>query len=223
MISAFHPYKTLPWEYTIRQQREYANRHGYVFCRCTGVLNPRRERIEFSKVTLVGEMLKLFGMVVWVDQDIGIINCSQSLEETFRIKEYPNVDSYWVQDLNPDVINTGFFMIRQTNWSIHFIKEWDQYYSRLPRLFNWLDQTSLVWYRTFYPQMLRNYTQTGEHGKILERRPIWAVDWDPWEKQTFFAIHFLGFTPRELKVNRTYEWFNGTDRSCQRQKEVNVV
>jgi len=215
IASGFYPNEVLPWGMCIKQHRQYALRHGYAFCQCSGIMDPPRVRIEYSKVTLVSELLQIFPWVAWFDQDVGIIHCERPLEQVFQISIHPNLDTYWVQDLNPDVINSGLFLIRQTAWSTQFLFEWDRIFARLVEPdHDWTDQRALMLYREFFPDAFRNYSNIGDHGKILTRTTTWATDWNSHEKKVLFMIHFLGFTPRALKNERAFVWFNETDRTC---------
>lgn len=105
-------------EYCVESIRRYCKQHSYTFIDDESLVDYERE-FYWSKVLLLCSQLKNFDYIVWIDADIMIMNPEFKLE-TLIVQYLGSRDMLLAID-HGDMINTGFWIIRNCTWSFDML------------------------------------------------------------------------------------------------------
>ncbi len=107
----------------IKNKEEYCKKHGYDFVCGTEHLDPTRS-IAWSKIKLVEKCLqnKSYKWVFWTDADSLIMNHGIKLEDLIIDGRDFILSTVHMKQSKKHILNTGEFLIRNSNWSKKFLK-----------------------------------------------------------------------------------------------------
>ena len=177
---------------SIENKRSYAKKHGYGLDVYTKILDPARKP-AWSKVLAWKLSLSKYDYIWAVDFDSIIMNDTFLLESV--IHPYPSQDLLFPRGraLN---INTGSFLIRQSNWSFAF----------LDRVYGMPDAEPKAWWEN--AAIIQLYddlsTDTWQHVALIPQRVMNSYT-DSYNKGNFL-VHFAGAHDFSWEKNyRKYE------------------
>eukprot|EP00898_Chlorokybus_atmophyticus_P006313 jgi/Chlat1/6683/Chrsp49S06133 len=178
----------LSHEYMVGLRRNrlvYAAEHGYRVCEIPSVADPTRP-VPWSKIPAMLILLPTSEYIVSMDADALITNNDIRFESMLDLKEYPNVaskdivftndfDEPWNAIPRPSSsINTGVFMMKNTEWSASFMK---RVYSDFPQSINhpWWEQQGVLLFRNVHPEEFAQHVQIIAYRHMNYHRPQWRA------------------------------------------------
>ena len=77
---------------------------------------------HWERLPLLLKNLKKYDYVIWIDADAFFYKDSPNI--TNIIKKYKDFDFIFSKDINKTSINTGIFIVKNTPYSLDFLKKW---------------------------------------------------------------------------------------------------
>ncbi len=179
--------------------RSYANKHGYYLKEYKKNLDKNRDP-QWSKIKAVFNVLKTgeFDWIFWCDADTLFLDKERKIESFID----PNFNFIFCSDLSSTLwINTGAFLVKNTSYSLQFLKKIyydDNYYARQKTEFDH-EQGSL---RELLYEDRRNekikITETEDSNERFQH--FWYMN-DP---EPLFKRDDNYFSKEKLNLNLTY-------------------
>lgn len=193
-LSIGQKYKELT-KLTLQNKKEYCDKYGYTLITDESMYDSSKP-IPWSKILQLQKYLDEYDYLVWMDADMLIMNDMISIES--RIFKYPEYHIICGSDYK--MINTGFMIIRNSQFSKDFLKMvWEHNYepdSNGNRYQNW-EQGSFI--------HLYDHNYLGCINKIRITEPIENNSYWYNFKKGHFIIHFAGYRGDEIQyVFRKY-------------------
>lgn len=110
-------YKQLT-KYSRENKIQYCTKHNYEFIEDDDIVDYSRP-IPWSKILLILKYIKNYDYIVWIDADMLVMNDSIKIESF--INKYQDYNIICGNDWR--MINTGFLIVKNNNWSIQFWKD----------------------------------------------------------------------------------------------------
>lgn len=188
-------------KYTSVNMRCYCNRQGYDFIEQEGSIDKSRHP-TWSKIKLVENVLDMgYDWVMWIDSDAVITNKNIKIEDiisTYDINRDRDIN------YNKDIIiakeeccdwtiNTGTFLVKNSQWSKDFLKKW---YGQVQYInVGWMDNSAFIWLHE-YDMDVKNHTV------LVKQRVLNSFVGAPgrygegiWQKGDFIC-HYAGVSDR---------------------------
>jgi len=113
-------------KYGIESKVLYCSKHGYDFIQDESVVDNTRD-LQWSKIQLLLKYLqpsveRKYDYLVWIDADTYIMNNEITIESLISKYNLANINIIYQKD--PYIwVNTGFMIIKNTDWSRDFLNE----------------------------------------------------------------------------------------------------
>jgi len=188
-------------------KESYARRHGYDFAVYSRSLDTRRAP-AFGKLAAIGAHLQNHDWIFWTDADSLVMNPLTRLETIIRRGADKDMILTWEVGASP--INTGQWLIRNSNWSaaaLASIAAPDCPNSR-PHWFeqgafiDWLNADPARWRRLciLHPRVMNSTPATGVYPDLDLRRSRY--------RNGDFIIHFWPLAREVVEVQRAMERYH---------------
>lgn len=193
--------------YTVMNFRSYCNRHRYDFILSNTTLDPSRSP-HWSKIILLQQFIDKYDWLMWIDADAAITNKDIKIESLID-NEYDIIIAR--EELGFQVINTGVFIIKNSEQSKNFLSRW---YGQ-----NWLN--ARFWDQSGFIQLYDSDPEIKSRIKIVKQKLL-----NSWPGRSSsdvgnfsdgdFIVHFYGISDR--KPLRKYSYYKDPNYVSTRDK-----
>lgn len=176
-------------KYTTMNFRSYCNKHCYDYIESSTTLDPSRTP-HWSKIKLLQLFIGKYRWLIWVDADAAITNKCIKIENI--IDPYYDIIICKEDGIGKDIINTGVFIIKCSEWSKKFLQTWyDQ------------DHINAIWWdQSAFINLYDNYPSIQSHIKIIRQK---VMNCSPEIfSQGDFIIHYFGTHDRKPLKRMVY-------------------
>ena len=138
----------------------YCDKHGFDFLVSHEKVYTTRHA-AWERLPLILKHLDKYDYIVWIDADAFFYVNENSIADI--IDEYSYKDFIFSKDIGNMNVNTGVFVVKNTDYSREFLKEWaynDELYRRNP-FKSWWDQGVLIL------MMMWDIKEINMHSKVL--------------------------------------------------------
>ena len=155
----------------------------------------------WERLPLILKYIEQYDYLIWIDADAFFYNDSDSIINIIN----NNLDSNFIfsNDINNNNINTGFFIVKNNEYSINFIKKWayDEELYNANTMPLWWDQGVL---NDMYNENLleiQNNSICYNYGILQHFYDNEELDIKP------FILHMAG-TSKEYRIDKSLEYYN---------------
>lgn len=170
--------------------QDYCDRNNYDFI-CSNASLDLDRPLQWSKIKILQQNLKDYEWLMWIDADAAIMNKDIKIESI--IDNNYNIIIAREDCRDKIIINTGVFLIKNTEWSKNFLTSWYNLKGFIRK--GWYDQSAFI-------HLYNSKIDIKNNVKIIKQKLINSFN-DSFTKGDFI-IHFPGNANKNLLKQLSY-------------------
>lgn len=165
----------------------------------------KKRTLHWEKLPLILRKIENYDYIIYIDSDAFFYKDSPNIKDL--IKLYSEQNFIFSMDLENKIddniiINTGFFIIKNCNYSKKFLNKWafdDEVYNIAKKKKWWNDQNGLLYLYN------NNFKNIKRRSKLLEFNVMQNFEFTPNEKNKPYICHLAGISKKKrIKIPKEY-------------------